>query len=93
MTLSVKLCKPKQVSQLPEFTPQTSSCGDRKGACQEYNNSELMTAAVSMAMIARIIGTILYFLGWRLWIRRGGTSPDDGPRYDSVPATGKPESR
>ena len=37
-----------------------------------------MTAAVSMAMIAKIIGTIFYFLGWRIWIRRGGVSTDEG---------------
>lgn len=32
-----------------------------------------MTAAVSMAMIAKIIGTILYFIGWRVWARKEAT--------------------
>ena len=29
-----------------------------------------MVVAVSIAMIAKIIGTILYFIGWRLWAKR-----------------------
>ena len=29
-----------------------------------------MRAAVTMAMTAKIIGTVLYFVGWRLWARR-----------------------
>ena len=29
-----------------------------------------MIVAVSIAMVAKIIGTILYFIGWRLWARR-----------------------
>ena len=29
-----------------------------------------MTAAVSMAMIAKILGTVLYFIGWRLWAHK-----------------------
>ena len=29
-----------------------------------------MRAAVVMAMTAKIVGTALYFLGWRLWVRR-----------------------
>ena len=52
---------------IPKF--QENECGEQ-GACQEYNNSELMTGAVSMAMIAKIVGTILYFIGWRLWAHK-----------------------
>eukprot|EP00116_Pleurobrachia_bachei_P013670 sb/3473932/ len=46
-----------------------NECGDT-GACQEYDNVALMRAAVVMAMTAKIIGTTLYFIGWRLWVRR-----------------------
>ncbi|KAL5258496.1 hypothetical protein ACHWQZ_G009109 [Mnemiopsis leidyi] len=47
----------------------TNACGE-EGACQEYDNTKIMVVAVSIAMIAKIIGTILYFIGWRLWAKR-----------------------
>ena len=48
---------------------QEDECGQR-GACQEYNNNELMQAAVILSVVAKCIGTALYFVGWRVWARR-----------------------
>lgn len=43
-----------------------------------------MKAAVTMAMVAKIIGTILYFTGWRLWAHREKHNSASIPYSDDV---------
>ena len=46
---------------------QENDCGER-GACQEYDNNKLMAASVTLAMIAKVVGTVFYGIGWRVWV-------------------------
>ena len=43
-----------------------------------------MKAAVTMTMVAKIIGTILYLTGWRLWAKREKNNPASIPYSDDV---------